>query len=67
MPRDELGAACTLVAIIQLASHFYHRITNVADPLWQELGAEVLRELGLDAAGEQEYFDEIGERFHACQ
>jgi HD-like signal output (HDOD) protein len=67
MPRDELGAACTLVAIIQLASHFYHRITNVADPLWQELGAEVLRELGLDAAGEQEFFDEISERFHACQ
>lgn len=67
MPRDELGAACTLVAIIQLASHFYHRITSVADPLWHELGAEVLRELGLDVAGEQEYFDEISERFHACQ
>jgi HD-like signal output (HDOD) protein len=63
MPRDEMGAACTLVAIIQLASHFYHRITNVEDILWPNIREFVLREVGLSVDGEQEYFDEISERF----
>jgi HD-like signal output (HDOD) protein len=63
MPRDEIGAACTLVAIIQLASHFYHRVTNVDDPLWPCIKEFVLNEVGLHADGEQEYFDEISERF----
>ena len=63
MPRDEIGAACTLVAIIQLASHFYHRITNVEDPLWAKIREFVLREVGLHVDGEQEYFDEMSERF----
>ena len=67
LPHEELGAARTLVAIIQLASHFYHRITHVEDPLWQELRAEVLNELGLHADDEQEYFDEISERFLATR
>ncbi|MBI4986226.1 MAG: HDOD domain-containing protein [Rhodocyclales bacterium] len=66
MPRDELGAAVTLVAIIQLASHFYHRISRVEDSLWPKLRADVLSELGLHADGEQEYFDEISERFLAA-
>jgi HD-like signal output (HDOD) protein len=65
LPRDELGAACTLVAIIQLASHFYHRIGAVDDPLWPKLRLGVLNELGLHADSEQEYFDEISERFLA--
>jgi len=67
MPRYELGAACTLVAIIQLASHFYHRVSRVDDPLWNKLGAEVLAELGLTVDGEQEYFEEISDRFLAKQ
>lgn len=65
MPRDELGAACSLVAIIQLASHFYHRITRVEDPLWPRINKFVLGELGLGEDGEQEYFEEMSERFLA--
>lgn len=63
LPREEVGAACTLVAILQLAIHFYHRITHVEDPLWSRIGETVLKELGLHPDGEQEYFDEISERF----
>ena len=63
MPRDEVGTACTLVAILQLAIHFYHRISNVDDALWPKLRAAVLNELGIHTDGEQEYFDEISERF----
>lgn len=65
LPRAEVGAACTLVAILQLAIHFYHRITQVEDPLWSRIGDTVLKELGLHPDGEQEYFDEISERFLA--
>ena len=63
IPQYEIGATCTLVAILQLAIHFYHRISNVKDPLWQKLGNDVLNELGLHPDGEQEYFDDISERF----
>lgn len=63
MPRDEIGTACTLVAIIQLASHFYHRITRVDDPLWPKIREFVLNEVGIHVDGEQEYFDEISERY----
>jgi HD-like signal output (HDOD) protein len=63
MPRDELGAARTLVALLQLGIHFYHRITRTPDPLWEKIGAEVLHEVGLTPEGEQEYYEEISERF----
>lgn len=67
IPRDEVSAACALVAIIQLAGNFYLRLNNVEDPLWATLRSEVLKELGLDAEGEQEYFEEISERFLSQQ
>ncbi len=63
MPNGELGATCTLVAILQLAVHFYHRITHVDDVLWPQIRMFVLNELGIHVDGEQEYFDEISERF----
>lgn len=63
MPHDELGAACSLVAIIQLASHFYHRITRIEDPVWPNIREFVLGELGIHADAEQEYFEEMSERF----
>lgn len=63
MPRDELGATMTLVAILQLAIHFFHRISNVQDHLWPKIGGQVLSELGIHVDAEQEYFDEISERF----
>ncbi len=67
IPRDEIGAACALVAIIQLAGYFYHRLNHVDDPLWPTLRSDVLKELGLNADGEQEYFEEISEQFLSRQ
>jgi len=67
VPRDEIGAACTLVAIIQLASHFFHRISNVTDAVWPKISEFVLREVGIHVEGEQEYFEEISDRFLAKQ
>ncbi len=63
MPRDELGATCTLVAILQLAIHFFHRIAEGDDALWPTIREFVLNELGIHADGEQEYFEDISERF----
>ena len=63
MPRDEVGTACTLVAILQLAVHLYHRVSRVEDPLWPKIREAVLNELGIHFDGEQEYFEEISERF----
>jgi len=63
MPREEAGMACTLVAILQLGIHFYHRISNIADPLWDKIGGAVLNELDIRVDDEQYYFEEISERF----
>ncbi|HEX5364119.1 MAG TPA: HDOD domain-containing protein [Gallionella sp.] len=63
MPREEVGTVRTLVAILQLAIHFYHRIGRVDDPVWYKLRAEVLEELGLSVDGEQDYFELISEQF----
>lgn len=63
MPREEVGTACTLVAILQLAIHFYHRISNINDPVWAKIGNAVLSELGIHANNEQDYFEEICEQF----
>ncbi len=63
LPREEVGTACTLVAILQLGIHFYHRISNIDDPLWAKIGGAVLSELGIHANEEQNYFEEISEQF----
>lgn len=63
MPREEAGAACTLVAILQLSIHFYNRISNIDDPLWSRIGNAVLNELGIHVDDEQDYFEEISEQF----
>jgi HD-like signal output (HDOD) protein len=65
MPREELGAAKTLVAILQLAVQFYHRIVEMDNPIWPKIRGEVLNELGIHPEGEQEYFEEISEQFLA--
>jgi len=65
LPTDEAGAARTLVAILQLAVHFYHRLSHSDDRLWPKIRLPVLAELGLHPEDEQEYFDEISERFLA--
>jgi HD-like signal output (HDOD) protein len=63
MPHEELGAVRTLVATLQLAAHFYHRITRVKDPVWPKLRAEVLAELGIHPDSEQEYYEDISAKF----
>jgi HD-like signal output (HDOD) protein len=64
LPEERtIGAAVTLVAIIQLASHFYHRLHEAPDPLWDKIGARVLTELGLGLDEENDYFERISGRF----
>lgn len=64
LPRGELGAAASLVAILQLAIHFYHRLTRVPDPLWEKIGLGVVAELGIHPDDLQGFYDDIVERFH---
>jgi len=63
LPDEHIGAAATLVAIIQVAGHFYHRLHHVDDPLWGKLGQRVLAELGFDPGEELDYFDLISARY----
>ncbi|MFZ3016893.1 MAG: HDOD domain-containing protein [Gallionella sp.] len=63
VPKEEHGAVRTLVAILQLAIHFYHRIGRVDDPIWYKLRHEVLTELGISPDTEQEYYEHISEQF----
>ncbi|MEI7455190.1 MAG: HDOD domain-containing protein [Nitrosomonadales bacterium] len=65
MPRDEQGVVRTLVAILQLAIHFHHRISHAEHPVWLKIGAEVLEELGISQDAEQAYYEEISEQFLA--
>lgn len=63
LPREEVGTACTLVAILQLSIHFYHCISNIEDPLWAKIGKAVLNELGIRVNDKQDYFEEISQQF----
>jgi len=63
MPREELGAVRSLVAILQLAIHFHHRITHTKDKIWPAIRTEALAELGISVEGEQAYYEEISDSF----
>ncbi|MBI5439305.1 MAG: HDOD domain-containing protein [Nitrosomonadales bacterium] len=65
MPHEETGAVRTLVATLQLATHFYHRIARVKDPAWPKLCKEVLAELGIHPDTEQEFYEDISAKFLA--
>lgn len=65
MPHEELGAVRTLVAILQLAIHFYHRIGRTDHQLWWKIRNDVLAELGIHPESEQSYYEEITEQFLA--
>lgn len=67
VPREELGAVRTLVAILQLAIHFHHRINHTDHPLWWKIRDELLPELGIYPDGEQAYYEEITEQFLILQ
>lgn len=64
LPDQETGTVRTLVAILQLAIHYYHRMGRVADPVWVAMGPEVLAELGISTDMADEYYETITERFH---
>ncbi len=64
VPDEELGAAISLVAILQLAIHFYHRINGQPNPVWDKIGRRVLEEIGIAPEGMGEYFDDVSQRFH---
>lgn len=65
IPHEELGAVRTLVAILQMAIHFHHRITRTNHQLWQKIRGEALAELGISPDDEQAYYEEITEQFLA--
>ncbi|HEX5339057.1 MAG TPA: histidine kinase, partial [Gallionella sp.] len=65
MPREEHGVVRTLVAMLQLAIHYYHRITHTEHPYWENIRDDVLAELGIHPEEEHAYFEEISERFLA--
>jgi HD-like signal output (HDOD) protein len=62
-PQDEAGTVITLVAILQMALHFYHRLARAEDPAWPSLSRSVLTELGLTPEDEEDFFELISERF----
>jgi HD-like signal output (HDOD) protein len=64
MPTEESGAAVSLVGIVQLAIHFYHRINDQPNPVWDEIGGRVLEEIGIPAQELDDYFEDVSNRFH---
>lgn len=64
MPTAELGAAISLVSIVQLAIHFYHRVNNQPNPVWDKIGGQVLEEIGLTPHDLEDYFEDVSTRFH---
>ena len=64
MPEAEAGAVATVVAILQLARHFYHLLLDLDHPSWAWLREPVMNELGLGFENDGNYFDLIAERFH---
>ena len=64
LPEERtVGPAVTLVAIIQLASHYYHRLHHVKDPLWEKIGGRVLSEVGFGPDDEADYYEQISANF----
>ena len=64
MPAEEAGAVATVVAILQLARHFYHLMANIDHPSWGWLRDPVMNELGLAFESDSDYYEVIVERFH---
>lgn len=64
MPTEELGAAISLVSIVQLGIHFYHRLNDQPNEVWQKIGGRVMEEIGLPALDFEDYFEDVSQRFH---
>ena len=46
-----------------LATHIYLGNRGLPDPTWAVRGPEILTELGIHASAQEEYIDEINERY----
>ncbi|MGD9787427.1 MAG: HDOD domain-containing protein [Sulfuricellaceae bacterium] len=56
-------SALTLVSILQMARHLYHKISGLAETQWDEMRDQVLQELGLGLDGLTEFEEEIVDIF----
>ncbi|MFA6922485.1 MAG: HDOD domain-containing protein [Gallionella sp.] len=65
IPKEELGAVRTLVAMLELAIHIYHVVNRVEHPHWRKIREEVLSELGIHTDLELSFQEEIAEQFLA--
>lgn len=64
LPEEKtIGASVSLVAIVQAASHFYHRLHDVDDPLWDKIGSRVMSEMGLGQDEEKDFYELMSGRF----
>jgi len=64
LPEEKtIGASVSLVAIVQAASHFYHQLHHVDDPLWDKIGSRVMSELGLGHDEENDFYELMSGRF----
>ncbi|MDP1524393.1 MAG: HDOD domain-containing protein [Rhodocyclaceae bacterium] len=64
LPEEKtIGASVSLVAIVQAASHFYHRLHDVDDSLWDKIGPRVISELGLGQDEEKDFYELMSGRF----
>jgi len=61
---EETGAVSSVLAILQLARHFYHLLNDLDHPSWSRLRDPVMTELGLAFENDSDYFEVIAERFH---
>lgn len=64
IPTEELGAAISLVSIVQVAIHFRHRINEQPNLVWDSIGHRAMEELGLSPIDLEEYLDDISWRFN---
>ena len=62
MPDDDTFGLRSTIGIVALATHIYLRNKGLSDPSWAVRGPEILSELGIHAAAQDEYIDEINER-----
>ncbi|QDF96025.1 histidine kinase [Azoarcus sp. DD4] len=66
VPREELGAVRSLVAILQLAIHCYHGQHGIFNASWPRIGGEVMGELGLHPDELTDYLADIREAFEVA-
>lgn len=64
MPSESsMGAAISLIAILQLAINFYHRFHQQHNPIWDRIGQRVVDEIGLSHMNLDDYYESVIARF----